>query len=343
MKKRMLAILMIALIGISLTACGQQEESQGTDLPSKVRIGIIRVPNDTTVAIQQQYFDEYFKNRGIETEFIFFDSGVSANQAFLSGAIDFAEMGFTNGVVALANELPVKLIWIHEIIGTNEALIVKDESIQDVADLKGKKVATIFSSTAHFSLLKSLEMNGLSDKDLTLLNMDTAEIVAAWERGDIDAAYTWEPTLSQIGSTGKTLITSADLAEQGILTANIRLVHTNFAEKYPDLTADFIKALSKAGVLYRENPEDAIEAAADYIGISYDEAKVQMEGTRWLTKEEQISSDYMGENGAFLDSFQATSDYWSEQGFISRALSAEEIRDFIDISYIEKSMEGEIG
>ena len=339
MKKRLLAILMIAIIGILSIGCEKQETVEEATLPSKVRIGIIRVPNDTSVAIQQKYFEKYFDAQDIETEFIFFDSGVSANQAFLSGAIDFAEMGFTNGVVALANELPVKLIWIHEILGTNEALVVKNSAIQSIAELKGKKVATIFSSTAHFSLLKALEMNGLSDKDITLLNMDTAEIVAAWERGDIDAAYTWEPTLSQIRAAGKTLITSADLAEKGILTANIRLVHTNFAEKYPALTADFVSALSEAGDLYRTSSEQAIQAAADYIGISYEDAKVQIEGTKWLTREEQISSDYMGEEGAFLDSFKSTADYWYKQGFISRVLTTEEIRAFVDISYIKNSLE----
>lgn len=328
--------MIVALMSITLFGCQKQDSAE---VPSKVRIGIIRVPNDTSVAIQQKYFEKYFDEQGIQTEFIFFDSGVSANQAFLSGSIDFAEMGFTNGVVALANELPVKLIWIHEILGTNEALVVRDDTINNIADLKGKKVATIFSSTSHLSLLKAMEMNGLDEKDITLLNMDTAEIVAAWERGDIDAAYTWEPTLSQIGTTGKTLITSADLAEQGVLTANIRLVHNDFAEKNPELVASFISALSEAGDLYRNNPDEAIQAAADYIGISFDEAKVQIEGTKWLTREEQISPSYMGENGAFLETFYSTADYWFQRGFTSRELDAEEIREFIDISYIEKSLE----
>ncbi len=330
-------ITVILTIFLLLVGCNGDEGT--SDKPSKVKIGIIRVPNDTAVAIQQKYFDAYFMDKGIETEFIFFDSGVSANQAFASGSIDFAEMGFTNGVVALANELPVKLIWIHEVLGTNESLVVRDKSISSVKELKGKKVATVFSSTSHLSLLKALEMNGMSEKDVTLLNMETASIVSAWDRGDIDAAYTWEPTLSHIKDEGKTLVTSEDLAKDGIMTTNIRLVHEDFADKYPDLVVDFIRAITKAGDLYRSNPNEAIKAAAENIGISFEDAKTQIEGTRWLTPQEEISSDYMGDNGDFLKMFLSTSEYWYAQGFTSRVPSEQEIRDFIDISYIEKSLE----
>lgn len=337
MKKKILAIIGMVLLSMMLFGC---EKSEDAPFPKKIRIGIIRVPNDTAVAIQQKYFEEVFAEKGVDTEFIFFDSGVSANQAFLSGAIDFAEMGFTNGVVALANELPVKLIWIHEILGKNEALVARDGSgINEIVNLKGKKIATIFSSTSHLSLLKTLEMNGLSEKDVTLLNMETAEIVAAWERGDIDAAYTWEPTLSKIQKKGKTLITSEELAQQGVATANIRLVHKDFAQKYPDLVVAFIDALTMAGDLHRANPEEAIQSAADYIGIDFADAKTQIEGTKWLTPEEQISSDYMGENGAFIHTFLSTAQYWLKQGFISKELKMDEIREFIDISFIQKSME----
>lgn len=334
MKKKLLIVLTLILL---LAGCGKNEET--SDTPSKVRIGIIRVPNDTAVAIQMNYFDKYFKDKGIETEFLFFDSGVSANQAFVSGSIDFAEMGFTNGVVALAKELPVKLIWIHEILGTNEALVVRDPAITDVKELKGKTVATIFSSTSHLSLLKTLEMNGMTENDITLLNMETMPIVGAWERGDIDAAYTWEPTLSKIKETGKVLISSEDLAKQGIMTANIRLVHKDFAEKHPGLVVDFIRALTDAGNLYRTDPDKAIQAAADYIGISFEEAKTQIEGTQWLTPEQEMSSDYMGDNGAFVKMFKSTSEYWNAQEFTSRVPSDEEIREFIDTSFIKKSLE----
>lgn len=336
MKKKIIILLILLL---TLSGCGKTTDNNG--LPNEVKIGIIRVPNDTTVAMSKSYFKEFFEDKGIQTKFIFFDSGVAANQAFSSGSIDFAEMGHTNGVVALSNELPVSLIWIHEILGSNEALVVKNGSgIKNISDLENKKIATTFSSTSHLSLVKTLEDAGIQDK-VQLLDMETSEIVAAWERGDVEAAYSWEPGLSRLKETGTVLIDSEILAKKGIITANINLVHENFAKKYPELVSDFITVLNKAVNLYKNNTDEAIEAAAKQLEISFEDAKQQMSGTIWLTSEEQISSEFLGTEdtpGFFHDVFMESSVFLETQGNISRVPSMEEINEFIDSFYIEESL-----
>lgn len=250
-------------------------------------------------------------------------------------------MGHTNGVVALANKLPVKLIWIHEILGSNEALVVKEGSnISKIEDLAGEKIATTFSSTSHLSLTKALEDAGIIDQ-VQLLDMQTAEIVAAWERGDIKAAYSWEPGLSRLKENGKVLIDSKQLAEKGIITANIDLVHNNFSDKYPDLVSDSIKALNMAVDLYKNNEDQAVRAAASVLEISDEDAKNQMAGTIWLNSDQQVSEAYLGSStnpGNFHEVFYQSSIFLNEQGNISRIPSIEEINMFIDSSYIENSL-----
>lgn len=332
MRKKLIVILIAMLV---LVGCGKKSDS---GLPDKVRIGIIRVPNDKTVAISKDYFKAFFDEKGIKTEFMFFDSGVAANQAFSSGSIDFAEMGHTNGVVALANGLPVELIWIHEVLGTNEALVVKEGSnINSIADLEGKKIATTFSSTSHLSLLKALESEGIADK-VQLLDMQTAEIVAAWERGDIEAAYSWEPGLSRLKETGTVLVDSEQLAKQGIITANIDLVHKNFSNKYPELVADYISALDQAVTLYKTDAPTAIAAAAGQLDISNEEAKQQMAGTIWLNAQEQISEDYLGtveKPGKFHEVFYQTGEFLKDQGNITEVPDLESVNSFINSKYVE--------
>ena len=70
--------------------------------------------------------------------------------------------------------------------------------INTVADLKGKKVAVPFASTAHFSLLKAMENAGLSASDVTVLDMQPDKIYASWNSGDIDAAYIWSDIIPVI-------------------------------------------------------------------------------------------------------------------------------------------------
>lgn len=339
MKRYRMKLIGMLILLLSLSACKTGDATTENQLPKEVKIGIIRVPNDKQVAISTQKFDKYFKARGIETKFLFFDSGVAANQAFVSNSIDFAEMGYTNGVVALAKKLPVELIWLHDIIGENEALVVPEESsVQNVADLKGKKIAVPFSSTSHFSLLKALEEAGIKE-DVSLLDMETADIVAAWERNDLDAAYTWEPTLSHLKDQGRVLLTSRELAEKGYMTANIELVHTGFAKKYPELVVDYLSALTDGQTVYFDEPSQAVEQVSKDLNLTEEETLKQMNMSKWLRPEELISADYLGTNkepGHFHQVFLDTATFLVEQKSIDQVPNEQEVNEFINSEYIEK-------
>lgn len=335
------SLILATGVVLLLTGCGSAKESTTDEQPKEVKIGIIRVPNDKAVAMSEGYFEQYFEDKGIETKFLFFDSGVAANQAFSSGSIDFAEMGYTNAVVALSTGIPVEMIWIHEILGSNEALVAqKDSGIKTVEDLVGKKVATPFSSTSHYSLLKATQDAGI-EEDVQFLDMQTSDIVAAWERGDIDAAYTWEPTLSELKKDGTVIIDSKELADKGYMTANIDLVHKDFAEKYPELVSDYTRALDEAVRFYNEDPEAAAKAAAKQLDITVDEAAMQMQASKWLTSEEQVSAPYLGTNekpGEFLQVFLDTALFLKEQNSIGEVPDKEAIDAFIETKYIEDTL-----
>lgn len=341
--KGQVMVLGFLCLSLFLVSGCDSNNKQGADqeYPKEVRIGIIRVPNDKQVAIAENYFSTYFDELGISQKFVFFDSGVAANQAFASGSIDFAEMGYTNGVVALGSDLPVKLIWLHEIIGSSEGLVVQGEpEIRQVADLVGKKIATPFSSTAHYSLLNSLKEAGIADQ-VTLLDMQTSEIVAAWERGDIDGAYTWEPTLSVLKEKGQVIIDSQELAAAGYLTANIELVHENFAKKYPELVTSYLDILNQGVQLYQKEPKKAGKAAAKALDITETEALAQMAGTRWLTKEEQLQEGFLGTQekpGAFSQVFLETAEFLKDQGVLAEVPTSAAINQFIDTSYLEATL-----
>lgn len=324
--KKLLVLLLTSLI---LVGCTSKKDHHKI-----VRIGIIRVPNDTVVAIQNKWIEEALEPLGLDVEFMFFDSGVAMNQAFASGSLDIAEMGFTNSVVALSKKLPVELFWIHDVIGTTEALVVKDESIQSIEDLKGKTIATIFSSTSHLSLLKTLEMANIKTDEVTLLSMETAEIVAAWKRSDIDAAYSWEPTLTTLKEDGRVLIDSETLANQGLMTTNVGLVHKAFSENNRDALLEIIKAYNKAYKYKEHNYEAAVKDAAAYLELPESIVDKQIQGAKWLSLQEMVSDDYMGQR--YLDIMLETSKIWHDHQFIDAVLDEEAISNFVNTAYIEE-------
>ncbi|MFW6029337.1 MAG: ABC transporter substrate-binding protein [Halanaerobiales bacterium] len=344
--KKTLLVVLITVITLSLAACGDSSQKQADNsesLPDEINFGILRVPNDETIAMVEGYFDDYFTDRGIEVNFTVFDSGSEANQALASDSIDFATMGNINSITALSRDLGVELIWIHEILGEIEALAVREDSgINEINDLAGKRVAVPFASTCHYVLLNAIKEAGISE-EVELLDMRTSEIVAAWQRGDIDAAYTWQPSLGKLyEDNGVPLITSEEMAERGYVTANVDVVKKDFADKYPELVTDFVTLLAKAGDIYRNDPEKGAEIVSQKLSITADEALNQMQGSTWHTREKLLSERFFGSSdnpGEFAKIMKETSDFLLEQDSLDHSPSQEEFHEYVNPEFIEKSLE----
>lgn len=338
-KKIIAAVLTVFLLAAISGCTGNKDIGE---YPKEINFGILRVPNDETIAIAEGLFQKTFEEKGIKCNFIVFDSGVEANKALASGSIDFATMGNTNAIIAFALGLDVEMIWIHEVLGEIEALAVKNGSeINKIEDLAGQKIATPFASTAHYSLLNALKNAGIEDK-VQLLDMQTAEIVAAWERGDIQAAYTWQPSLSVLLKNGKMLVSSKEMAEQGYITANVELVRKEFALKYPELVADFITCLAEAGDIYREDPVKGAAIVADELEITPEDALMQMKGSIWCTPEELLGDDYFGrtgEPGDFARIMKDTADFLQGQASIDKAPDQDAFNTYVNPVYIETAIE----
>lgn len=313
-----------------------RDDTDAIPVENQINVGLLRVPNDEILAKAGGILDENFEKMGYKVNYSVFDSGVDANKALASGDIDFASMGYTNGIIALSRNIDVELVWIHEILGKEEALVVRDsENIKDPSDLEGKTIATIFGSTSHYSLMKYLEANDLEDK-VELLDMNTQDIVSAWKRGDISAAYTWQPTLDELLEEGSVLVSSEDIAEMGAPTANILLARKAFASENPELASTFIDSLTQANKLLDEDYDKAVSLLSKELGLDDETIKIQLEGSMWLKREEFLSKDYAGTNeqpGAFIDNMKNTADFLASGRFINRNVEYEEIDEFVNTSY----------
>ncbi len=288
--------------------------------PDAITIGFQVIPNDEILAKAQGWYE---KELGVKVNFKQFDSGRDVNTAFASGSLDFGLAGSTPTAVGISRGLSYQVFWIHDVIGAAESLAVKNKAnINTLADLKGKKVAVPFGSTTHYSLLSALKLEGIKASDVTILDLQPPDIYAAWQRGDIDAAYVWQPTLGKLLADGKIITDSAVLASKGIVTADIGLVSIAFAKKYPALVTKYVKLQEKAYQLFNSTPTPASEAIGKAIGTDGPEALKEAKELVWLPLKTQISPAYLGSSskkGDLAKTLKATADFLVEQKTIDSA------------------------
>lgn len=290
-----------AVLAVSLTACGGDGDGKAEGAGGKgrvtVRIAYQEIPNADLVVKDRKLLEQALPDADVK--WVKFDSGGDVNTAVIAGSVDFGLAGsspVTKGLSAPLN-IPYKVLWIHDLIGDNEALVARG-GITDIKQLAGKKVATPFGSTAHYSLLAALQGAGVDPAKVNVIDLQPQDALAAWKRGDIDAAYTWTPTLGELEKDGKVLVTSRQLADQAKRTADLGVVTNKFAKDHPEVVTAWLKAEDQAVKLAKSDPAQAAASIAKQLNISPADAETQLKQLVLLDAAEQTGADYLGTPGA---------------------------------------------
>jgi taurine transport system substrate-binding protein len=282
-----------------LTACGGSDDDSGGGGDKTLRLAYQAFPSGDLVVKDQKWLEEALPDWDVTWSK--FDSGADINTAFIGKAVDIAAIGSSpvaRGLSAPLN-IPYKVVWVLDVAGDNEALVARHGSgLTSVAGLRGKKVATPFASTAHYSLLAALARDGVPEAEVTLLDLQPPDIQAAWQRGDIDAAYTWLPTLAEIQKTGTTIVTSRQLATGGKPTLDLGVASTELVEQHPEVLTAWRTAEARALDLIKDDPQAAAAAVGRQLGIPTGEAATQLQAGIFLTPAEQADPKWLGTEGA---------------------------------------------
>lgn len=340
-----LLIFIIAMVGI--VGCEKNINSDMMDTsksPDKIVLGLQKSITPELIVRYEKKYEEYL---GKNVEIVQFDSGAGVNTALASGSIDIGMMGTSVVATSLSNNLDIKVIWMNNVIGSAESLIVKEDSgINNMEGLKEKRIATPFVSTAHYSLQSAIKNAGIQMTDIELFDMQPADILAAWEREDIDGAYVWYPVLGElIRDNGIIITTSEEQAKNGIITADVTVVRSEFADQYPEVVKNYIKAQIYAVNMFKNERDKAVEAIAKAADISVEEASEQVKGFEYPTAEEQIDERYLGRTnqvGQMVNVLKDTATFLKEQGNIPEICESKVFEDAVTSKYIEMALE-EIG
>jgi taurine transport system substrate-binding protein len=281
---------------------------------------------------------ELEKATGYKISWKKFTGGGDVIRAMASGDVQIGEVGSSPAAAAASQGMDVQVFWILDDIANAEQLVARNAAnVSSVAELKGKKIGVPFVSTAHYQLLFALKEAGLDTKSTQVLNLRPPEIAAAWERGDIDATFVWNPALAKVKENGKVLVSAGEIAKKGTPTFDAIIVSRTWAAEHKDFMVALVKALAAKDAEYKANKakwtaESAeAKAVAKISGADVKDVPAALADYGFLSLEEQASAAWLG--GGVAKALTDTAAFLKEQGRVADV--APDYSKFVTADYVK--------
>lgn len=213
------------------------------------------------------------KEQGLEIDPIYFESGMAQIEVMpakqwkvgATGSVPMllGAMRYGAYMIGIANDDTISV----NVLVRPDSAIAKEkgtlaefpETLGSAESIRGKTILMTTITNSHYALSTWLKRFGLTDSDVVIKNMDTGQILAAFESGVGDICVLWAPG-SFIGQSKGWVVANAD-AQKGHNMVNVLIAEKEFADKNPEKVAAFLKSYMR-GI-------DAIKAEGESLAPKY--------------------------------------------------------------------------
>lgn len=146
--------------------------------------------------------DKWAQKYGIEKiDIVLINDYIESINMYTAGQFDGCVMTNMDGLtIPAVGGIDSTVLIIGDFSNGNDGIVLKNGST--VKDLKGRKVRIVELSVSHYLLTRALDMNGLTERDMTLVNTSDADIAGLFiteaEKDPKAAVCTWNPPLMQV-------------------------------------------------------------------------------------------------------------------------------------------------
>jgi NitT/TauT family transport system substrate-binding protein len=236
------------------------------------------------VAIQKGFF----KDAGVDVQFVWFDYGPSID-AFAAGKIDAVAVVSGDAIVTGAGGKPSAAILLEDYSNGNDMIIGKP-GIDSIADLKGKKVAVEYGLVEHELLMKAMSLNNMSEGDVNIVKIATNDAPQTLASGNVDAVGAWYPISGQAlkhAAGSKSLFTSANVP--GLIYDELAVSRDSLAGHRDDWKK--VVGVWFKTVAFINDPathDEAVKIMAAKVNVPTDEYEKSLKGTALLGQDENL-------------------------------------------------------
>jgi len=209
-----------------------------------------------------------FEKVGLAPTYVQFVAGPPMITAAQSKSIDVATVKTIPFLLGLAQGVDWVIFGIYAEGAYSEGIVARQDSgIDELFDLKGKRIGYFKGSSAHYGIMMALRQIGIRLDEVKLLDMSPEEQVAAMKNKDIDVAVTWEPWIQKMvhEANAKLITTEGDL---GIYSNVMGITaRRDWLRDNRETAVRLLRALLLAYEIQQKDPDLGINALAKDMGI----------------------------------------------------------------------------
>lgn len=231
----------------------------------------------------------FFKKHGANVKLTWFPVYTDSLNALAAGQVDANCQTWSDTMGPLAQGVPLKAVLVNDNSYGNDAMIAQP-GLKSVKDLKGKKVATELGTCDHFLMLKGLEANGMTEKDVQFTNIKVQDCPAAMLSKQVDAAVVWEPSRTKILKDLKGSTAVFDSADVPGAIPDLLVMKSDIVAKRPADVQKIVDAWYDAIDWWKKNPDAAVKILAKRTDTPVADYKSFVMGTKIFSASQALAA-----------------------------------------------------
>ena len=213
--------------------------------------------------------EKFFEQEGLDVKLTEFANSADGIAALRGGQLDLGAFGTTAPLVHISKGASLSII--GGVMGEDAALITtkeKAEGIKSVADLKGKKIATVRLATGDAVLRGALAKVGLDwRKDLEIFEVkNPPAVIESVKGGQVDVGVVWGPHDLRAEEQGLVVVVRSKDLQPGHPCCRLTINQKDLDSR-SDVWKRFIRAILKAERFSKTHQEETIRDIVKYVKI----------------------------------------------------------------------------
>ena len=205
-------------------------------------------------------------------------------RAFRNGALDAVALTLEEALRLEALGLEPRVVLVLDASHGADCVVARPE-VKTLAELQGRRVALEHMALGLYMLGRALEGVGLRPEDVRRVPTRLDSHLEVYQRGEVDAVVTFEPTCQQLVDAGAHVLFDSSRIPEEIL--DVLVVRKSYLAANPERIDVLLRGWFSALDYHGAHPDEAERLMAPRLGIPPQQLRKALAGVRLLDARQQ--------------------------------------------------------